>query len=189
VHGNDLPNLLSIIAILLTLAVIWFARKTVSEAKRTTDEERNAVTELQKIVTALGEVATAQNQAAQLARAQAQEAFLARQHERVLKVGRLVDEMFWAINPYRPGDEVPKHIWMPQRNELRHLLIGLKSPLPSCQKIIDAGTAFQAYESCVSVRTEVEVELQRIDSALEILHAAFRVTLRPADVIATGLGN
>jgi hypothetical protein len=188
-HGNDLPDLLTIVVILLTLVVIGFARATVREATRTTSEEHNAVAELQSIVTALGAAAAAQREAAQLATAQVQEAFLERQHERVLRVGQLVDEMFWAIAPYsHPGDAVPKDIWMPQRNELRHLLIGLKSPLPSCQRIIDAGTAFQAHENCVTARTEIEVELQRIDSALERLHTAFRVTL-PAqrDDEATGV--
>ncbi len=186
-HGNDLPNLLSLIAILLTLLVIWFARQTVNEAKQTTHEERKAVSQLQRIVTAeqdaaheLAVVVTAQKEAAELAVTHAQEAFLERQHERVLKVGQLVDDMSWAIAHYQSGDDVPNHVWMPQRNELRHLLIGLKSPLPSCQQIIDAGTAFQAYESCALSRNEVEAELQRIDNAIETLHTAFRVTLRPS---------
>jgi len=34
VNGNDLPNLLSIIAIIATLVVIWFAWQTVKEPAR-----------------------------------------------------------------------------------------------------------------------------------------------------------
>jgi len=110
-----------------------------------------------------------------------QEAFLERQYERVLAVGQIVEDMFWAIDAYRQRDvaagEVPKEIWMPWRNGLRHRLVGLKAALPSCQQIIDAGTAYQAFAGCVQSRSEVEVELRRIDLALDQLRAAFRVRL------------
>jgi multidrug efflux pump subunit AcrA (membrane-fusion protein) len=113
------------------------------------------------------------------ATAYAQEAFLERQYERVLTVGQLVEDMFWAIQTFREkgteAADVPKEIWMPLRNGLRHRLVGLKEALPSCQRIIDAGTAYQAFDGCVLSRNEVEVELQRIDRALDDLHAAFRV--------------
>lgn len=87
--------------------------------------------------------------------------------------------MFWAIQPYTEQQvspaEVPRHIWMPARNALRHRLVGLKAALPSLQLIIDAGTAFQAFDGCVRCRNEVEVELQRIAGAVDQLHTAFRV--------------
>lgn len=67
---------------------------------------------------------------------------------------------------------------MPLRNGLRHRLVGLKAALPSCQRIVDAGTAYQAFDGCVASRNEVEVELQRIDGALETLRTAFRVRVR-----------
>jgi hypothetical protein len=114
--------------------------------------------------------------AAERAVAYAQEAFLERQYERVLTVGQLVEDIFWAIQAFREaGTEVanvPKEIWMPQRNGLRHRLVGLMTALPSCQNIVDAGTAYQAFEGCVRTRNEVERELQRIDRALDDLHTA-----------------
>jgi len=117
--------------------------------------------------------------ASELAAAHAQEAFLERQYERVLTVGQLVEDMFWAIQAFRQMGtgvaDVPREIWMPQRNALRHRLVGLKSALPSCQRIVDAGTAYQAFDGCVLSRNEVEIELQRIDGALDDLHAAFRM--------------
>jgi hypothetical protein len=117
--------------------------------------------------------------ASELAAAHAQEAFLERQYERVMTVGQLVEDMFWAIQTFRENGadvaNVPKDIWMPERNALRHRLVGLKAALPSCQRIVDAGTAYQAFEGCVLSRNEVEVELQRIDRALEDLHTVFRM--------------
>ena len=98
----------------------------------------------------------------------------------MLTVGQLVEDMFWAIQAYREtGTEagaVPREIWMPQRNALRHRLVGLKAVLPSCQLIVDAGTAYQAFEGCVLSRNEVEIELRRIDDVLDDLHTAFRVS-------------
>lgn len=116
--------------------------------------------------------------ASDLAAARAQEALLERRYERVLTVGQLVEDMFWAIQTFRQNGtetaDVPKETWMPQRNGLRHRLVGLKTALPSCQRITDAGTAHQAFEGCVLSRNEVEIELQRIDRALDDLHTAFR---------------
>jgi hypothetical protein len=97
----------------------------------------------------------------------------------VLTVGQLVEDMFWAIQPFREDEiepaDVSKEIWMPQRNALRHRLVGLKTALPSCQRIVDAGTAFQAFAGCVLCRNEVEIELQRIDRALDDLHGSYVV--------------
>ncbi len=117
--------------------------------------------------------------ASERAVAYAQEAFLERQYERVLTVGQLVEDMFWAIQAFRDtgteAGDVPKEIWMPQRNGLRHRLVGLKAAIPSCQRIVDAGTAYQAFDGCVLSRNEVERELQRIDRALDDLQTALRV--------------
>lgn len=115
-------------------------------------------------------------EASKLSAIRTQEAFLERRYERVLAVGQLVEDMFWALQTFQSNEtqdtEVPREIWMPQRNGLRHRLVGLKEALPSCQRITDAATAYQAFEGCVLSRNEVERELQRIDGALEDLHAA-----------------
>jgi len=49
-RGDDLPNILSVVSIVLTLIVVMYARGTIMEARRTTAEERSAVIQL----TALG---------------------------------------------------------------------------------------------------------------------------------------
>jgi hypothetical protein len=64
---------------------------------------------------------------------------------------------------------------MPQRNGLRHRVVGLKAALPLWRRIVDAGNAYQAFEGSVLSRNEVEVELQRIECALDDLRSAFRV--------------
>lgn len=56
-HGDDLPNVLSVVSIALTLVVILYARGTVREAKRTTAEEQATVRELTKLLAAVGELA------------------------------------------------------------------------------------------------------------------------------------
>lgn len=101
--------------------------------------------------------------ASELAAVRTHEAFLERRYERVLAVGQLVEDMFWALQTFTSNGtqaaDVPEEIWMPQRNGLRHRLVGLKEALPSCQRITDAGTAYQAFERCVLSRNEVEREL------------------------------
>jgi flagellar biosynthesis GTPase FlhF len=148
-------------------------------ANREIEGVRLAEQSLDQARKAAEEASQREREAAERATAYAQEAFLERQYERVLTVGQLVEDMFWAIQTFQENGaefaDVPKEVWMPQRNGLRHRLVGLKAALPSCQRIVDAGTAYQAFEGCVLSRNEVERELQRIDRALDEIHAAFRV--------------
>jgi hypothetical protein len=144
-----------------------------SAAENADLRERQAARRSQAAATA---AAQREQAASELAAARAQEALLERRYERVLTVGQLVEGMFWALQVYETNElgsgDVPKEIWMPQRNGLRHRMVGLKEALPSCQRITDAGTAAQAFEGCVLSRNEVERELQRIDGVLDNLHAA-----------------
>jgi hypothetical protein len=148
-------------------------------ANREIESVRLAEQSLDQAREAAREASQREREAAERATAYAQEAFLERQYERVLTVGQLVEDMFWAIQAFQEKGtdlaDVPKETWMPQRNGLRHRLVGLKAALPSCQRIVDAGTAYQAFEGCVLSRNEVERELQRIDRVLDEMHAAFRV--------------
>jgi hypothetical protein len=48
-HGDDLPNILSVVSIVLTLIVMMYARGTIMEVRRTTAEERSAVIQLTAI--------------------------------------------------------------------------------------------------------------------------------------------
>jgi hypothetical protein len=148
-------------------------------ANREIESVRLAEQSLDQAREAAKEASQREREAAERATAYAQEAFLERQYERVLTVGQLVEDMFWAIHAFQEKGtdlaDIPKEIWMPQRNALRHRLVGLKAALPSCQRIVDAGTAYQAFEGCVLSRNEVERELQRIDRVLDEIHAAFRV--------------
>jgi hypothetical protein len=148
------------------------ARAAAGEADR---REREAAERSEVAAVAAAE----RDQAAtERATAFAQEAFLERQYERVLAVGQILENMFWAIQTFREqgasAAEVPNEIWMPLRNGLRHRLVGLKVALPSCESILNAGTAYQAFEGCVHGRNEVEAELRRIGGALDLLYTAFR---------------
>jgi hypothetical protein len=55
-HGDDLPDLLGLVSIALTLVVIWYARGTIIEARKATTEEKNTVAELQSLLTAVGDL-------------------------------------------------------------------------------------------------------------------------------------
>lgn len=158
---------------------VGFASELLEQARAAAREADQREREAAERSEAAAIAAADRDQAAtERATAYAQETFLERQYERVLTVGQIVEDMFWAIQTFREqgakAADVPQEIWMPQRNGLRHRLVGLKAALPSCQGIIDAGTAYQAFEDCVHSRNEVEVELRRIDGALDDLRTAFR---------------
>lgn len=92
---------------------------------------------------------------------------LEQRRERVQAVGQIVEDLFWTLHPWAHDLlNVGREQWMPYRNSLRHLMVGLKSGLPNCARILDAGTASVAYDDCVGARLEVERELESIDTQL-----------------------
>jgi hypothetical protein len=88
-----------------------------------------------------------------------------RRRDRVERIGQLIEDLFWRIEQSEQALE--KAAWMPLRNSLRHQLIGLAADLPNCARIVDAGTATQAFGLCVNARTDIEQALARFGSAIE----------------------
>jgi hypothetical protein len=86
--------------------------------------------------------------------------------ERVVQIGALVEQLFWLVEPSSRGETVAPQAWMPYRNHLGQLLVGLKDGLPTCASILNDAATSSVMEHSKNGRQEVEVELARIDEEL-----------------------
>lgn len=83
-----------------------------------------------------------------------------------------MESLFWIVEPAERGVVVAPQEWNPQRNRIRHLLVGLKQDLPNSALLERDATTSSAYEHAKLGREEIEVELRRIDSELDKLRSA-----------------
>jgi hypothetical protein len=186
--GVDVNTVINIVLVVATIAVVWFAWQTVEEARKATKEESNAVTELKALVTEVQNlVATAQETAASsansveaaretvklsrdaavMSRLWQQANALDRRRERVERIGELVERLFWSVEPSLRDEVVHPSRWMPMRNHLGQLLVGLKEDLPHCAAILNAAATSSAFESAKLGRQEIDVELAQIHADLD----------------------
>jgi hypothetical protein len=135
----------------VTVYIAVRARQDARTAESKADEARGAFAE--------------QQQMAQ------RETELVRRRQRVENVGEIIEKLFWALVPFADGPPAPAATWMPDRNRLAQLMIGLNEVLPSCASIMNAGTSEVALESAKHGRQEVTRELERIDGELRKLHS------------------
>jgi hypothetical protein len=79
-----------------------------------------------------------------------------------------VEEIFWATTPTlgQLTGAPKREQWMPERNRLGHLLVGLKADLPECAKLLSAATSASALDQARLAREEIQAELEYIDSVL-----------------------
>ena len=95
---------------------------------------------------------------------------LERRRECVEKIGELVEDIFWTLAPPDggdgPGQDLSYQRWMPERNRIGHLLVGLSKNLPECANLLNDATASSALGHARLGREEVRLELERIDGAL-----------------------
>jgi hypothetical protein len=89
---------------------------------------------------------------------------LDRRRERVEGIAEIVENLFWTVG--ETGERVPSHQWMPLRNRLGVLMVGLRENLPACVALLNAATAAVASDNGPQARHEVEAELARIDDEL-----------------------
>lgn len=183
----DVNTVINIVLVVATIAVVWFAWQTVQEARKATTEEHNAVTELQKLVTqvqklvataqetasssassveAAGETVKLSRDAAEMSRLWQQANALDRRRERVERIGEMVERLFWSVEPSLRDQVVHPSTWMPMRNHLGQLLVGLTKDLPNCAAILNAAATSSAFESAKLGRQEIEMELAQIDANL-----------------------
>jgi len=148
-HGDDLPNILSVASIALTAVVVWFAWQTVREARRATAEEQNAVAELESLV------AAAQQTADIAATAQAAD-WRHRQLEQLRAIGRLV-----VVIRTRAEEELAKRPYEPkawrcmEQSQLESELVGVVPPLPKCRALVGENQASQVKSAADQANAEV----------------------------------
>lgn len=193
----DILGALTVLATLLVIWFAWQtvreARKATGEERNAVSELRSLVQTTRSLVeqarsaeaeadrrardaadraeAAAAAAAERDREASERAAARDREVFLTRRWEQVLQVGQVVEDMFWRVAPFRdkPAHEVPGNVWMPQRNSLRHLLVGLSEAIPAGEEVVDAATAGQAFGGCARARAEVERELKRVEDELTAL--------------------
>jgi hypothetical protein len=168
--GDDLPNLLSAVSIALTLVVIFFARRTVTEAKQATAEEKNTVRELTKLLTAVGEL-TASSERSVKAGEQTLEFAVKtwdteRRHSHASKlrhVLKIVDEIHGkGARTFEPAD--PGNSWRcDEQDYLEAELTRLDgTDLPRCRVLARS----RGVDNVVIAASEAKVELERTLLAL-----------------------
>jgi hypothetical protein len=84
-----------------------------------------------------------------------------RHRHRLVLVGEIVEDVFWAAEQdlkYNPATDG----WKDPRNRLRHALVGLTEELPRCVAIVNAGGAAMAKGAASIARDEVEQALRRL---------------------------
>jgi len=96
---------------------------------------------------------------------------LVRRRQRVENVGEVTERLFWTLVPSAGGSSALPQAWMPDRNRIAQLVVGLAAALPSCAAIPEAGTPEHAFDLAKQGRNEVTEELQRIDRELRKLHS------------------
>jgi hypothetical protein len=122
-----------------------------------------------RLLLALNGPLSVRRDAAEMSRLWQQENALDRRRERVERIGEAVEHLFWSVKPYLRDQVVHPSSWMPIRNHLGQLLVGLTTDLPNCAAILNAAATSSAFESAKLGRQEIEVELAQIDANLNAL--------------------
>jgi hypothetical protein len=178
---GDLLVLLSAVILVWTLIAVNGARTDAQAAERAavkarkdaTDREITAQQQAEKNAKAADQ--WARDAAAREARAAERtvdwqrELSLERRRDCVVRIGELVDGIFWTLS--QPGSEGPANNvsiqqWMPERNRIGRLLVGLKTDLPECTRLLSAAAASSALEHARLARGEIDLELEYIDKEL-----------------------
>jgi preprotein translocase subunit YajC len=162
-HGDDLPDILSVVAIVLTLVVIWFAQQTVREARKATQEERNAVNELRELVTTVGGLAASTTQlvgsaeiSSVLASAAGERDKLRDLIERLKSMLKLVYEI--NNSAYERAATGPEYaFWTcPEQQDLGATLQGIELDLPGCKELARAYGTHSVYQAAPAAAVELQ---------------------------------
>ena len=130
------------------------AREAVTAAQQTVDLTRST---LQAAEAARLDAEAARREAV----ADRREAERERRRQRLIHVGEIVEEVFWAAEAdthYEPHTRG----WMAARNRLGHALVGLMDELPRCLLVRDAASALDARRNASNARVEIEEALRRV---------------------------
>ena|SRR2546428_6517633 len=114
-----------------------------------------------KAVVAARETISVAERTAKIADAAARADERDRLRARIVRVGEIVEQIFWAAHKEQPD-------WMAARNRLRHALVGLTDRLPVCAELPNvASTPGQAVAAASRARDEVEGVLHRLEGGLD----------------------
>lgn len=183
--AGDLLVLISVVILVRTLTAVNGARADAQTAERAASKarkdaaDREIAAQHQAEQAAMAadqrarDAAALDRQAAERAADWQREMTLERRRERVEKIGELVEDIFWTLAPPNgrdgPGQNLSYQHWMPERNRIGHLLVGLSKDLPECAKLLNDATASSALGHAQLGREEVRLELERIDAALYLI--------------------
>lgn len=152
-----------------SLGTVWLAYMALRKAKQTLNEARAARRDAERaakdVAVERRAAADDRHQAAvdrREAVADRREAEYDRERRRLVRVGEIVEDLFWAAELAGRGGQVAAGNWMSQRNVLRHALVGLHSRLPAAVDILNSATPDQAFGAASQARQEVEHELDRL---------------------------
>ena len=179
---GDLLVLISVVVLVRTLTAVNGARVDAQTAEQAASKARKDAADRQiaawhqaeQAARAADErardAASRDRQAAERAADWQREMALERRRERVEKIGELVEDIFWRLAPPGggdgPGQSLPYQGWMPERNRIGHLLVGLSKDLPECANLLNDAEASSALDHARLGREEIRLELERIDGAL-----------------------
>jgi hypothetical protein len=182
---GDLLVLISVLILVWTLKAVNGARTDAQTAEQAASKARKEAADRQIVAQQEAEQATRaadqrardavarDRQAAERAADWQREMALERRRERVEKIGELVEDIFWTLAPPGGGDGAGQDLayqhWMPVRNQIGHLLVGLSKDLPECANLLNDATASSALGHARLAREEVRLELERIDGALYLI--------------------
>jgi hypothetical protein len=162
-------DLLVLIALLVAVRALTTANGARADAQ---ESDRIAVTARTEAAEA---AARATDKALELQRLivlEHQVAAMERRRQRVVEIGELVEDIYWTALPAETGGIVYPNYWMPKRNRLGHLLVGVATDLPECAQILNAATNDSALEHSRKAREEVGPMLQIIDQELRALQSS-----------------
>ena len=163
--------IISAVAAAATLAAVWFARDSArsgraaaqsGQASAAAGEQaaeygRQAVAEAAKVAALNAQALQATTALLREAEAERLAAERDRHRQRLLRVGELAEEMFWAGHQARQAD------WMQARNRLRSALFGLHSELGGGYGAVNAASDATAMSAGRQLVLDVEGALQRLD--------------------------
>jgi len=155
------------VLIALTLAVIVFAKLTVTESRKATTAVRDTVSALENLLS-VAQDTTASSESAAVAARQTVEAARAaraadehdRRVQRLRQIAELVERIFEKA---AAADERTRTAWrcMEQR-ELPPLLVGVEPPLPKCDHLAGSSQAGSVFAAAVDARDEIAVQLRNL---------------------------
>jgi hypothetical protein len=158
------------ILIALTLAVIVFAKQTVTESRKATRAARDTVSALENLLAVALHTAASSEAAAKAARETVQAATAGRAADerdrkvrRLRQIAELVERIFEKAAA-ADGRTRPAWRCMEQR-ELPPLLVGVEPPLPKSDHLAGSSQAGSVFAAAFDAREEIAEQLRNLHAA------------------------